>query len=98
MLINCQEVARLEALKLDRPLTWTETLKLKIHHFLCRCPVCCDHLHQLEAFEQAISNYRESLQHLPPEDRRKLCREARERISAAMNEELHPPTSPPDAS
>ncbi len=88
MIINCKVAAKLECISLDRPLTRGEQLRLKLHHWLCKCPVCCAHKDQLDCFEKSIGTYRESMECCKAEHRKRLCREARERICKKMHEEM----------
>lgn len=89
MMINCKEAARLECIALDRPLTRFEKVRLKFHHSLCRCPVCCAHQEQLEYFEKIIFYYRESMSCCEQTHKKRLCQEARDRICRKLREELN---------
>lgn len=85
--LSCKEAARLECISLDRPLTAFETLKLKVHHKLCKCPCCGTYKEQLDCFEDAIEGYKKSMECCEKEHKRRLCEEAKERMCEKIRQE-----------
>lgn len=88
MMINCREAAKLECISLDRALTRGEKIRLKFHHLLCKCPVCCAHQEQLACFEKSIVYYRESMSCCEKKHTKRLCQKARARICKKLHEEM----------
>ncbi len=73
---SCLEATRLASDALERPLTWSERLRLRLH--LMMCDMCSRCVEQFQIIHQLASRSAEGKASLSEEDRRKIARALKE--------------------
>jgi len=61
MMLTCKQASKLVSQSLDRPLTWSEKLQLKLH--LLICDPCTQFKRQLNMLRTALRRIRNDIEH-----------------------------------
>lgn len=78
MMLNCKQASKLVSQSLDRPLSWSERLQLKLHLFMCN--PCRQFKRQLQMLRTAMQRIRNDIEHdctiqLAPDVKNRILRE-----------------------
>jgi hypothetical protein len=60
-MLTCKQTSKLISQSLDRPLTWSEKLQLRLHLFMCN--PCSQFKRQLNMLRTAIQRIRNDIEH-----------------------------------
>ncbi len=85
-MITCKEASYLASKKLDKKLTWRESLNFKLHTMICR--ICRRYALELKKFHHTMQKAGESSLSLLPKSV-KLSKQSRERIKQTIDKVLH---------
>lgn len=61
MMLTCKQASKLVSQSLDRPLTWSEKLQLKLHLLICN--PCTQFKRQLNMLRTALRRIRNDIEH-----------------------------------
>ena len=86
-MLNCKETAKLVSEGMDHPLSWRQRLAIRMHLLLCHCPVCRNYSRQMQAFRDAITAYRESLDKDSVDPKTNMPDDCRERILRQLRQQ-----------
>ncbi len=80
LMLTCKQASKLVSQSLDRPLSWSERLRLRFHLLICDA---CNHFNrQLRVLRNAVKRM---MQHTEGDSTIQLSLEARDRISREIN-------------
>lgn len=86
-MLTCKEASFLASKKLDKKLTWRESIGLFLH--IAMCGLCRRYAKEIKALHRLMLKAGKSGQSLLPESV-KLSEQSRDRIKHAVDKVLHP--------
>ena len=83
--MSCEEIAKLTSQGLDGKLTLGQRMIVKLHYYMCYCPICKKWLDQLTITQEAFRKLEDKLEAGEVQTDVHLSEEARERILDRCN-------------